>query len=67
MIEIIVVCAVWYIGIGVLVFQYNAYKKCDLDHILSYSIFWPIYLIIIIIKSVIIATNCFISDILNMF
>lgn len=67
MLEIIVVCAVWYIGIGILVFQHNAYKECDLDHILSYSIFWPIYLIIIIIKSVIIATNCFISDILNMF
>ena len=67
MIGIIVVCAAWYLGIGILVFQHFTYKECDLDHILSYSIFWPIYLIIIIIKSVIIATNCFISDILNMF
>lgn len=67
MIAIIVVCAVWYIGIGILVFQHFTYKEYDLDHILSYSIFWPIYLIIIITKSIILAANCFISDILDIF
>lgn len=66
MIEILIIYFIYHIGIGILVFQHFTYKKYDLDHILSYSIFWPIYLIIIIIKSVIIATNCFISDIFEM-
>lgn len=66
MIEAIICCAILYFGIGSIVFIIYLYKECDLDHVLSYSIFWIIYLIIIIIKSFIIATNCLISDILNM-
>lgn len=65
MIEIGIVLAAYYIFIGIMVFVTFIYKGDDLNHVLSYSIFWIIYLIIIIIKSFILAIKCLINDISN--